>query len=69
MEYQWHGFFYGGDCYLVLYTYDVNGKPCYILYIWQVGQMQALSARDWILPATGLTPFSLTTTGTPRFPG
>lgn len=35
MEYQWHGFFYGGDCYLVLYTYDVNGKPCYILYIWQ----------------------------------
>lgn len=38
MEYQWHGFFYGGDCYLVLYTYDVNGKPCYILYIWQVGQ-------------------------------
>lgn len=35
VEYQWHGFFYGGDCYLVLYTYDVNGKPCYILYIWQ----------------------------------
>nr|BAE42389.1 unnamed protein product [Mus musculus] len=35
VEYQWHGFFYGGDCYLVLYTYDVNGKPHYILYIWQ----------------------------------
>lgn len=44
MEYQWHGFFYGGDCYLVLYTYDVNGKPHYILYIWQVSQAQALSA-------------------------
>lgn len=43
MKYQWHGFFYGGDCYLVLYTYDVNGKPHYILYIWQVGQAQALS--------------------------
>ncbi|XP_052021980.1 advillin [Apodemus sylvaticus] len=35
VEYQWHGFFYGGDCYLVLYTYDVNRKPHYILYIWQ----------------------------------
>ncbi|XP_074258914.1 advillin isoform X1 [Saimiri boliviensis] len=35
VEYQWYGFFYGGDCYLVLYTYEVNGKPHYILYIWQ----------------------------------
>ncbi|XP_051026474.1 advillin [Acomys russatus] len=35
VEHQWYGFFYGGDCYLVLYTYDVNGKPHYILYIWQ----------------------------------
>ncbi|KAF0883353.1 AVIL protein, partial [Crocuta crocuta] len=35
VERQWHGFFYGGDCYLVLYTYEVNGKPHYILYIWQ----------------------------------
>lgn len=46
VEYQWHGFFYGSDCYLVLYTYDVNGKPHYILYIWQVGQAQAL-LRYW----------------------
>ncbi|XP_077909363.1 advillin isoform X2 [Ictidomys tridecemlineatus] len=37
VEHQWHGFFYGGDCYLVLYTYEVNGKPNYILYIWQGG--------------------------------
>ncbi|XP_076410251.1 advillin isoform X1 [Peromyscus maniculatus bairdii] len=35
VERQWYGFFYGGDCYLVLYTYEVNGKPHYILYIWQ----------------------------------
>lgn len=32
---QWYGFFYGGDCYLVLYTYQLNKKPHYILYIWQ----------------------------------
>uniref|UniRef100_A0A674IA68 Advillin n=1 Tax=Terrapene triunguis TaxID=2587831 RepID=A0A674IA68_9SAUR len=35
VESQWHGFFYGGDCYLVLYTYGVNHQPRYILYIWQ----------------------------------
>ncbi|KAJ7317757.1 hypothetical protein JRQ81_003919 [Phrynocephalus forsythii] len=35
VEPRWHGFFYGGDCYLILYTYEVHGKPHYILYIWQ----------------------------------
>ncbi|XP_029007430.1 advillin [Betta splendens] len=32
---QWYGYFYGGDCYLVLYTYLVNSRKCYLLYIWQ----------------------------------
>lgn len=31
-----YGYFYGGDCYLVLYTYLVNNRKCYLLYIWQV---------------------------------
>ncbi|XP_043939398.1 advillin [Protopterus annectens] len=35
VEKEQHGFFYGGDCYLILYTYEVNKKPNYILYIWQ----------------------------------
>ncbi|XP_036313974.1 advillin isoform X1 [Pipistrellus kuhlii] len=35
VEHQWYGFFYGGDCYLVLYTFEVYAKPRYILYIWQ----------------------------------
>ncbi|XP_047202715.1 advillin [Girardinichthys multiradiatus] len=30
-----YGYFYGGDCYLILYTYLVNNKKCYVLYIWQ----------------------------------
>ncbi|XP_069053750.1 advillin isoform X1 [Lepisosteus oculatus] len=30
-----YGFFYGGDCYLVLYTYEVNNRKCYLLYFWQ----------------------------------
>ncbi|XP_021325989.1 villin-like protein isoform X3 [Danio rerio] len=30
-----YGQFYGGDCYLVLYTYNRANKPQYILYIWQ----------------------------------
>uniref|UniRef100_A0A3B3CSJ0 Advillin n=1 Tax=Oryzias melastigma TaxID=30732 RepID=A0A3B3CSJ0_ORYME len=32
---QRYGYFYGGDCYLVLYTYLVNNKKCYLLYMWQ----------------------------------
>uniref|UniRef100_A0A672P2A1 Villin like n=1 Tax=Sinocyclocheilus grahami TaxID=75366 RepID=A0A672P2A1_SINGR len=30
-----YGHFYGGDCYLVLYTYNRANKPQYILYMWQ----------------------------------
>uniref|UniRef100_A0A3Q3VQ95 HP domain-containing protein n=1 Tax=Mola mola TaxID=94237 RepID=A0A3Q3VQ95_MOLML len=32
---EWCGYFYGGDCYLILYTYFVNNKKCYLLYIWE----------------------------------
>lgn len=41
VEPQRYGFFYGGDCYLVLYTYEGHGTPRHILYIWQVGPGQA----------------------------
>ncbi|XP_041817129.1 villin-1 [Chelmon rostratus] len=30
-----YGQFYGGDCYLVLYTYQTSGQQQYILYMWQ----------------------------------
>ncbi|CAN9506309.1 unnamed protein product [Ophioblennius macclurei] len=30
-----YGQFYGGDCYLVLYTYQQSGRPQHILYMWQ----------------------------------
>uniref|UniRef100_A0A8C1CST5 Advillin n=1 Tax=Cyprinus carpio carpio TaxID=630221 RepID=A0A8C1CST5_CYPCA len=33
---EMHGYFYGGDCYLILYSYDVNGRNNYILYMWKV---------------------------------
>uniref|UniRef100_A0AAR2LTT3 Villin-1 n=1 Tax=Pygocentrus nattereri TaxID=42514 RepID=A0AAR2LTT3_PYGNA len=32
---KWLGHFYGSDCYLILYTYQVSGKMHYILYMWQ----------------------------------
>ncbi|XP_035187295.1 villin-1 [Oxyura jamaicensis] len=32
---RWLGHFYGGDCYLVLYTYYVGPKVNRIIYIWQ----------------------------------
>ncbi|XP_042365970.1 villin-1 isoform X2 [Plectropomus leopardus] len=30
-----YGQFYGGDCYLVLYTYQRSGQQQYIVYMWQ----------------------------------
>uniref|UniRef100_A0A4W3H2F4 Gelsolin-like domain-containing protein n=1 Tax=Callorhinchus milii TaxID=7868 RepID=A0A4W3H2F4_CALMI len=33
-----YGHFYGGDCYLVLYTYMKGHKPAYIIYFWQVAE-------------------------------
>ena len=42
VEPQWHGFFYGGDCYLVLYTYEVHSKLNYLLYMWQVRELPAI---------------------------
>ncbi|XP_038646094.1 villin-1 [Scyliorhinus canicula] len=35
VEKRWHGHFYSGNCYLVLYTYTVSNKLHHILYIWQ----------------------------------
>ncbi|XP_067843081.1 villin-1-like [Heptranchias perlo] len=35
VEKRWHGHFYSGDCYLILYTYKVNSKLHHILYLWQ----------------------------------
>uniref|UniRef100_A0A8C2HGN6 Villin-1 n=1 Tax=Cyprinus carpio TaxID=7962 RepID=A0A8C2HGN6_CYPCA len=35
VERKWLGHFYGGDCYLILYKYEVNSKLHYILYMWQ----------------------------------
>jgi hypothetical protein len=30
-----YGHFFGGDSYVMLYTYLVNSKECYIIYFWQ----------------------------------
>ncbi|XP_036611078.1 villin-1 [Trichosurus vulpecula] len=35
VEPRWLGHFFGGDCYLLLYTYLVHEKKNYLLYIWQ----------------------------------
>ncbi|KAF5922582.1 villin-1 [Diceros bicornis minor] len=35
---KWVGHFYGGDCYLLLYTYLIGEKKHYLLYIWQGSQ-------------------------------
>ncbi|XP_017680764.1 PREDICTED: villin-1 [Lepidothrix coronata] len=35
VEKKWLGHFYGGDCYVVLYTYSVGPKVNRIIYLWQ----------------------------------
>ena len=30
------GMFFGGDSYVIKYTYSVNGRERYIIYFWQV---------------------------------
>ncbi|KAM9284158.1 villin-1 isoform 2-T2 [Cariama cristata] len=35
VEKKWLGHFYGGDCYLILYTYFVGPKVNRIIYLWQ----------------------------------
>lgn len=42
VERKWLGHFYGGDCYLILYKYEVNSKLHYILYMWQVSVSSVL---------------------------
>ncbi|KAM6200601.1 villin-1 isoform 2-T2 [Sarcoramphus papa] len=41
VEKRWLGHFYGGDCYLVLYTYFVGPKVNRIIYLWQGRQASA----------------------------
>lgn len=38
VESKWLGHFFGGDCYLLLYTYLIGEKQNYLLYIWQGSQ-------------------------------
>lgn len=37
-----YGFFFGGDSYVIKYTYEIGSKVGHIIYFWQV------SARDAI---------------------
>lgn len=56
---KWIGHFYGGDCYLLLYTYLVGEKPHYLLYIWQVRPHPSLPrAQPAWLPTKWASPLS-----------
>lgn len=50
VEKKWLGHFYGGDCYLILYTYFVGPKVNRIIYLWQVrapGHCHQGTSLDW----------------------
>ena len=36
LESSLYGQFFGGDSYVILYTYKVRGREQYIIYFWQV---------------------------------
>ena len=36
LDQKYIGQFFAGDCYVILYTYQVNGRDNYIVYYWQV---------------------------------
>ncbi len=40
-----YGQFFGGDSYVILYTYLVNGKENYIVYFW-LGQVSKLHVQN-----------------------
>lgn len=39
LEPNLHGQFFGGDSYVVLYTYQVRGREQYIIYYWLVSSV------------------------------
>ena len=36
-----YGFFFGGDSYVIKYSYEKEGRPAYIVYFWQGSQSTA----------------------------
>ena len=36
LDKRYIGQFFAGDCYVILYTYQVHGRDNYIVYYWQV---------------------------------
>lgn len=53
VSHSMYGQFYGGDCYLVLYSYQRAGRQQYILYMWQVGvvhRTQTQQLQNKMLP-------------------
>ena len=33
---KYYGMFFGGDSYVILYTYHFHGREAHIIYFWQV---------------------------------
>ena len=44
-----YGKFFGGDSYVIRYTYEKNGGPGYIIYFWQVLQPRTFTFTTLVL--------------------
>lgn len=53
---KWLGHFFGGDCYLLLYTYLIGEKQHYLLYIWQVRPRPPQPERSQLGSSIGPSP-------------
>ena len=42
------GVFFGGDSYVVLYTYKKDRKDCYVVYYWLVSKKDHLLLNGWV---------------------
>ena len=44
-----YGEFFGGDCYVIQYTYEVHGRENVIIYYWLVsGQTKGVCVCMWV---------------------
>lgn len=43
-----YGFFFGGDSYVILYTFEKNDKNNYIIYFWQVKPCKSIDNSSYL---------------------
>ena len=48
LEPEKHGMFFGGDSYVIKYSYEKDGFPAYIIYFWQGNQSSQVYFKAFV---------------------